>query len=159
MKVPIHRIPEAFLIKTMTYAEKLQDPRWQKKRLEVLERDFFTCQLCGDKKTTLHIHHFCYPTSFNPWDIELDGLITYCKHCHALIESDKEAKNNPYKVIKLLLIKDVWLLAVYNLGNDLVEIFTYLSKTNSISYSVSIPIDFITVLSNNTPEKIPQCQE
>lgn len=32
----------------MTYSQKLRDPRWQKKRLEILERDSFTCQHCHD---------------------------------------------------------------------------------------------------------------
>jgi len=72
----------------MTYAEKLQDPRWQKKRLEVLERDNWTCQLCGDTETTLHIHHEKY--SKNPWDSHLNDLICYCKHCHSVIEYNKE---------------------------------------------------------------------
>lgn len=27
-----------------TYAEKLKDPRWQKRRLEIFERDDWTCQ-------------------------------------------------------------------------------------------------------------------
>lgn len=69
-----------------TYAEKLRDPRWQSKRLEVLNRDNFTCQMCNDKTTELHIHHFCYPASGNPWESDLDDLITYCKHCHSAVE-------------------------------------------------------------------------
>jgi len=28
----------------LTYSEKLKDPRWQKKRLEILSRDNFTCE-------------------------------------------------------------------------------------------------------------------
>lgn len=70
----------------MTYKEKLLDPRWQKKRLEVLQRDEFTCQQCGDKEETLHIHHFCYPKSRNPWDSDELDLITYCASCHTLEE-------------------------------------------------------------------------
>jgi len=31
----------------MTYKEKLLDPRWQKKRLEVLERDGWACRALG----------------------------------------------------------------------------------------------------------------
>ena len=42
---------------TKTYSQKLRDPKWQKKRLEVLQRDEFCCQLCNDKETELHIHH------------------------------------------------------------------------------------------------------
>ncbi len=64
----------------MTYSEKLKDPRWQKKRLEILNRDEFTCRLCGDDKLTLHVHHICY--NGNPWEANSDRLITLCEACH-----------------------------------------------------------------------------
>lgn len=84
----------------MTYKEKLRDPRWQKKRLEILDRDNFTCQLCGDKHTTLHVHHNSY--SENPWDVENSELITYCADCHRFIEFTKGMKmfNKIIKIIK-----------------------------------------------------------
>jgi hypothetical protein len=72
----------------MTYAEKLKDPRWQKRRLEILERDNFTCLMCGDTSTELHVHHDSY--SENPWDSVDDELATYCKHCHSLVEYLKQ---------------------------------------------------------------------
>ena len=50
----------------MTYKEKLLDPRWQKKRLEILNRDNFTCQCCGDDKKTLNIHHKYYNSNLYP---------------------------------------------------------------------------------------------
>ena len=65
----------------MTYKEKLLDPRWQKKRLGVLERDGWECQSCGDTETTLHIHHKKY-NGCDPWDIEDCYLTTLCKECH-----------------------------------------------------------------------------
>ena len=42
------------------YAEKFKDPRWQKKRLEILERDDFSCRVCYDASNTLHVHHCFY---------------------------------------------------------------------------------------------------
>lgn len=71
-----------------TYAEKLKDPRWQKKRLEIMNRDNFTCQKCGDTKTTLVVHHFEY--SGEPWDVKNEGLITVCETCHKVIEVIKD---------------------------------------------------------------------
>ena len=64
----------------MDYSEKLKSPKWQKKRLEVLNRDSFTCCKCGDTETELHVHHLKYTKE--PYDADLKDLETLCKHCH-----------------------------------------------------------------------------
>lgn len=66
----------------MTYAEKLRDPRWQKKRLQVFERDDFTCQGCADKERTLTVHHCYYQPKTQPWEYRDDSLVTLCDSCH-----------------------------------------------------------------------------
>ena len=43
-----------------SYKKLLKDPRWQKKRLKVLERAGWACEECGDTKTELHVHHTFY---------------------------------------------------------------------------------------------------
>jgi hypothetical protein len=68
-----------------TYSEKLLDPRWQKKRLEILNRDNFTCRKCEDTENTLHVHHKYYESEF-PWETSNEHLITYCADCHKLEE-------------------------------------------------------------------------
>lgn len=73
-------IPRAFLF--MTYAEKLKDPRWQKKRLEILSRDYFMCKICGDESNTLHVHHKIYEYGKDPWDYDNSLLVTLCADCH-----------------------------------------------------------------------------
>lgn len=70
----------------MNYQYQLKHPKWQKKRLEILNRDNFTCQKCGDLETTLHIHHLKYPENGNAWDIGNEHLITLCSHCHKIVE-------------------------------------------------------------------------
>lgn len=66
----------------MTYKDQLKDPRWQRKRLEILERDKWTCKLCGDKKTELHVHHYFYTKGRQAWEYENEAFDTYCRHCH-----------------------------------------------------------------------------
>lgn len=66
-----------------TYFEKLKDPRWQKKRLEIFNRDEFRCITCGDKESTLNVHHLKYEKGFEPWDYDNKCLITLCESCHA----------------------------------------------------------------------------
>lgn len=71
----------------MSYSEKLKDPRWQRKRLEVLEKAQFKCEECGDDKIELHVHHRWYSKGKSPWDVEPYQLICLCKECHAKKEA------------------------------------------------------------------------
>lgn len=66
-----------------SYKDKLLDPRWQKKRLRILERDKWACRCCGDKESTLHVHHVHYdPRAEGPWDYADTSLVTLCAECH-----------------------------------------------------------------------------
>ena len=67
------------------YSELLKSPKWQKKRLEILERDEFKCQACGEKEKTLHVHHVIYDNSLKPWEYSNWKLITLCEDCHKLL--------------------------------------------------------------------------
>lgn len=62
------------------YSEFLRDPRWQKKRLEVLNRDGWRCLVCGSGDKELHVHHLKY--SGRPWESDLGDLETLCFECH-----------------------------------------------------------------------------
>ena len=64
------------------YSEKLLSPNWQKKRLEIFNRDGFTCQNCGNKEQTLHVHHKTYEYGKDPWDYLNDNFVTLCSDCH-----------------------------------------------------------------------------
>ncbi len=64
------------------YWEKLRDPRWQKKRLEIMERDDFTCVHCQDNASTLNVHHGFYTKDTEPWDYPDESLRTLCEDCH-----------------------------------------------------------------------------
>ncbi len=72
-------------VKKKSYSELLRDPRWQKKRLKVLERDNFLCSSCGDGTTELHVHHKKYLDGKKPWDYRMEMLTTLCTHCHSEI--------------------------------------------------------------------------
>jgi len=63
------------------YNEKLKDPRWQRRRLYIFERDNWTCQLCSRTDLELHVHHL-HRTTEEPWEEPDLHLLTLCKLCH-----------------------------------------------------------------------------
>jgi 5-methylcytosine-specific restriction endonuclease McrA len=78
---------------SISYSEKLKDPRWQKKRLEILSRDNWTCQCCQAKDKQLHVHHKSYVWGKDPWDSPDDQLETLCDACHeAATEMDRDLR-------------------------------------------------------------------
>jgi 5-methylcytosine-specific restriction endonuclease McrA len=76
--------------KFVDYAEQLKNPKWQRKRLEILTRDNWTCQKCGDTETTLHVHHLIYANGIKAWDYSNEMLITLCEHCHKAEQEDMD---------------------------------------------------------------------
>lgn len=73
----------------MLYAEKLKDPRWQRKRLEVFRRADFACEYCGVKDKPLSAHHTNYRKGLAPWDYTLSELLCLCDACHGKWHSEK----------------------------------------------------------------------
>lgn len=64
------------------YSEKLRDPRWQKKRLEIMQRDNFRCGNCFSDQSMLSVHHYYYINGREPWEYQNESLKTLCEHCH-----------------------------------------------------------------------------
>jgi hypothetical protein len=88
------------------YSEKLRDPRWQKKRLEVMARDEFTCQSCFDSKSTLNVHHNYYKRNAAPWEYPLDALVTLCESCHEFeTENRRNEEQSLLEVLRLIGFK------------------------------------------------------
>lgn len=65
-----------------TYWELLRDPRWQEKRLRIMDAAGFACEECGDKTTTLNVHHRYYAKGRKPWEYEDASLACLCEPCH-----------------------------------------------------------------------------
>lgn len=84
-----------------TYYEKLKDPRWQKLRLQVLNKSEFHCEVCGDGESTLHVHHKEYIKGREPWDYEPSQLATICENCHEEIHSSLDGLKNACSYINL----------------------------------------------------------
>ena len=66
----------------MKYSDKLKDPRWQKKRLELFVQNNWKCTQCGCNHKTLHVHHKKYVKGKDPWEYDNKNLTTLCETCH-----------------------------------------------------------------------------
>lgn len=69
-----------------TYYEMLLDPRWQRKRLEILQAADFRCVDCGSAEKTLHVHHMYYEKGRKPWEYEIWTLRCLCEDCHLSVQ-------------------------------------------------------------------------
>lgn len=83
----------------MKYSDQLKHPKWQKKRLEILNRDNFTCKACGNIEQTLHVHHFKYQSGHKAWEYPDSNFITLCADCH--LEEEQFIKNEHVGFIKI----------------------------------------------------------
>jgi len=84
-----------------TYSEKLTDPKWYDKRLEILERDENKCRICEEEKN-LQVHYTRYFKNREPWEYDNSILMTLCKDCH----EDLEEQVGDIKTLISLLQQD-----------------------------------------------------
>lgn len=86
----------------MKYEKQIKSPKWQKKRLEVLERDNFTCCFCGSTEKMLHVHHLYYEDGKKIWEYPTKALITLCEDCHKREHELGRGECDIYDAINLL---------------------------------------------------------
>jgi 5-methylcytosine-specific restriction endonuclease McrA len=110
----------------MKYADKLKDPRWQRKRLEIFQRDGWKCVRCDCGTKTLHVHHKEYQAGAEPWEYEDSVLETLCEDCHGkehgkaksvAVTSGVDAVKIKVQITRLRAL----LLNTYGPATDLVE--------------------------------------
>jgi hypothetical protein len=125
----------------MSYQKKLQNPKWQKKRLEILQRDDFKCQSCGADNEELHVHHKWYEYGKDIWDYENECFQTLCHLCHNEIELHlKEILVD----IVMDLRKSVIIQPDYTCILNLLNSISYKSEYASYNpYQVMDAIDYI----------------
>jgi hypothetical protein len=63
------------------YGEKLNDPRWQRKRTRILECCASRCEECGSD-SGLEVHHCYYRYGREPWQYPDTALLALCPDCH-----------------------------------------------------------------------------
>lgn len=93
-------------MKAKTYSDNLKDPRWQKLRLKIMERDEFKCRQCLDDKEQLQIHHIKYIANKLPWEYPEELLETLCVDCHkSITETNESIKNSLFEIIDFMSLE------------------------------------------------------
>ena len=106
------------------------DYGWSSRREAILNRDNYTCQICGKKHTRLEVHHIIYRS--NGGTDDENNLITLCEECHSGIHDGKIFLTKKPKKLNLkyathMSIIRSQLLKVYP---DAIETFGFVTKTN-----------------------------
>lgn len=102
----------------LTYSEQLKDPRWQRRRLEKMQQLDFKCEICGDNKEELNVHHARYRKDFmgrplDPWEYSQEELQCLCHTCHSLAHVPKAklmsycTKNLPAVITKTTILENI----------------------------------------------------
>jgi len=140
--------PKASSTPDKSYSEKLKHPKWQRKRLEIMSRDKWMCQLCYDEETTLHVHHLRYKKGADPWGYDNKDLTTLCEHCHEIVTEYDRLEHG-------VKPESIWDLKVRRCAGPCPITFYYARDTNDIihmkiwdeSGDLIIRADFAPVLS------------
>ncbi len=83
-KPRLPRQPRQQRTDSVPYSELLKDPRWQKRKTEIMERDGMVCVFCdaGLGEKILQVHHKRYDYGKMPWEYNDTVLETLCEDCH-----------------------------------------------------------------------------
>lgn len=64
------------------WLKQYKHPKWQKRRLEILNIYGFKCCSCHEENITLHVHHKWYNKGSKVWEYEDECFLVLCESCH-----------------------------------------------------------------------------
>lgn len=113
------------------------DYGWSSHREAIINRDNYTCQICGKKNTRLEVHHIIFRSQGGTDDE--NNLITLCADCHRGIHDEKivlvkKPKKMNLKYATHMSIIRSQLLKVYS---EAIETFGFVTKINRENLNLS----------------------
>ncbi|MDM8522799.1 hypothetical protein QUF80_05445 [Desulfococcaceae bacterium HSG8] len=127
------------------YIEKLKDPRWQKKRLEIFGLDNWKCLVCGSSDKKLCVHHARYRVGREPWDHETNDLLTLCADCHALARDDSGSPSIADSIRRIIGMSPLFA----DIRNDAVSVINIRGSVILNSECADVPGKMNTILNRN----------
>ena len=94
--------------KKPSYYELLRHPKWQKKRLEIMEEHGFECEDCGATEVTLNVNHSYYEKGLAPWEYPNESLHCLCENCHQAIQLFQTALQRLIGLLDLAALEQIY---------------------------------------------------
>lgn len=135
----------------LSWSDQYKHPNWQKKRLEVMQAAGFACETCGDKDTTLNVHHKRYVKGRKVWEYAREELQCLCEPCHGEEHSNRELLNRLLLVSISPLPAAIGLLAGYLEGELALDEADYQAAIEVAEPWVDVGI-LASLLSHRRPE-------
>src|SRR5687768_15566275 len=117
------------------YWELLRDPRWQRKRLEVMKLADFGCQECGADDQTLNVHHSFYEKDLKPWEYPAESLRCLCEDCH---QKAQALYTEVKRQLGRISLKDTEILLGYAIGLELEDFPVKVAEVPSLETAIGI---------------------
>jgi hypothetical protein len=134
-----------------TYYELLRDPRWQRKRLEIMKDAHFSCLGCGSTTKTLNIHHSYYEKGMMPWEYPDSSLRCLCEDCHKNAQDVKTLINRIIGA-RLLETRTLGYIAAIEMDRDKDLIFEVLDHDMACGIA-----DFHSIRASDVINALREC--
>ncbi len=138
-------------MKKLSFEEQIKDPSWQRKRLEILKRDEWMCQICFSDENQLQVHHKRYKKNTHYWDYDDSNFISLCCDCHSRVSSvGNDIKAALHFEPNLMLFEKVQKEISEHGWFDFYELVEIWAKNPNIKYKI---LTAVKKLSKNTGGK------
>lgn len=85
------------------YNRQMQEPRWQRRKPQIHDRDKWRCRFCFDNTIRLHVHHVEYAPGADAWAYPNTELLSLCEDCHWIMQFCAPAKPRTRLSMAMLL--------------------------------------------------------
>lgn len=116
---------------TVKYVDQLNNPLWQKRRLEIFEKAGWRCEICQKQEETLHVHHLIYKSGHLPWEYSDKELVSLCKDCHESVHDNNLTGSMVLSLINAFKAGErhaIRMIHTYDDGSE--ELLNYLKAIN-----------------------------
>ena len=107
---------------THAFSAGYEDPKWKKKRLEIIKQSGEKCQRCKRSDKQLHVHHLSYKTDRSPWEYPDSNLVCLCEDCHAELHylNDEIKRLNRF-------FSEAWCMSIFDEKYDVSHLVRFMT--------------------------------